>query len=316
MTEVSDERPTTTARRVRGGAVHTARERRIPRSVYGDGRRVMPAALYVQREAIVDPNRLAMLERLTLACGNHGSPEEGMCAMEAVAWLTGEPHSDTPECVCPTIATFVRRWNDDLPEEDRTRILRPLLPDMIGTRGNKALADRRAWRVLDWLVRAYTPAWLDLVPVLRPHAATLRALSPATAGSAYAASAAVGEASRAARYAARDAAGAAGAAAWAATKDAAWAATKDAAWYAAWTAAGDAAWAAARDAAWYAAGASARDAAWYAAGAAAAGAIEDVLRPTVTALQKSAAELLHELCAMDVDDLFESAQLAETGGER
>jgi hypothetical protein len=35
---------------------------------------------------------------LILKQGSHTAREYGMCAMEAVAWLAGEPHSDTPTC--------------------------------------------------------------------------------------------------------------------------------------------------------------------------------------------------------------------------
>ena len=47
-------------------------------------------------------DRLAALT--TLAHGAHDSPADGLCAMEAAAWLAGEPHSDHPACVSPVIA--------------------------------------------------------------------------------------------------------------------------------------------------------------------------------------------------------------------
>ena len=99
---------------------------------------------------------------------------------------------------------------------------------------------------------------------------------------------------------------AAGAAARDAALDAAWAAARDAAWAAAGAAAGDAAWAAARaaagDAAWDAARAAAGDAAWAAAwaaaGAAAWAAAGAALKPTVTALQASAFDLLDRMLSL------------------
>ena len=109
----------------------------------------------------IDQDRLRKLDSLVLGHGKHKTRKAGMCALEAVAWLAGEPHSDTPECVSPVIAAFARRWNDDLDAAGRQR-LKPCLPMMIGTRGSAALETRRAWLITDWLVRHQTPAWLDL----------------------------------------------------------------------------------------------------------------------------------------------------------
>lgn len=46
------------------------------------------------------------LDTVTLAHGKHGSPEGGLCLLEAVAYVAGEPHSDHPACVSPVIAAF------------------------------------------------------------------------------------------------------------------------------------------------------------------------------------------------------------------
>ena len=54
-------------------------------------------------------------------------------------------------------------WNDNLPsDEARTRLLLPLVPKLIGTRGSKALENRRATMAVDWLIRVHAPAWLRL----------------------------------------------------------------------------------------------------------------------------------------------------------
>jgi hypothetical protein len=220
-----------------------------------------------------------------------------MCIMEAVAYMAGEPWSDTPACASPVVAAFLRSWNDALSDGDRDRLLPAAVwvPRLVGSRGDDTTEERRAYLALDWLVRVYTPTWLALVPSLAPHAAALRALpdivdmttAEQAGGMARAAGAAAWDAARdAARDAAWDAAwAAAGAAAGAAAWDAAGAAARDAAWAAAWAAA----WDAARDAAWAAAGA----AAWDAAGAAA----RDALHPTVETLQQSALDLLDRMLA-------------------
>ncbi len=205
---------------------------------------------------------------IDLRKGSHTTREAGVCAMEAAAWLAGEPHSDQPECACPVIAAFVIAWNDALPtDEDRNRILKPFIPRLIGTRSTKAVAERRSYLALDWLIRVQTPAWLDLRDDLKPHAAALRALDAVQ------------------DMATANAAGRTVAAAWAAAVAAACDAACDAAWAAAWAAARDAAGAAAR--------AAACDAACDAAGAWDAAA----LKPTTERLQASALDLLERMIA-------------------
>jgi hypothetical protein len=255
----------------------------------------------------ISPDRLAELDRLSLKRGGHRDFEQGMCAMEAAAYIANEPHSASPACVCPVLTSFMARWNDGLPsDEDRDRLLKPLIPRLLGTAGD-GHADERSWLAVDWLIRVYTPAWLATVPALVEHADRLRALPPVLAMEN------VTRAMEAITPARKDAAAAgdaAGAAAWAAAGDAAWAA----AGAAAWAAAGDAARAAAGDAAWAAAGAAARDAAgdaardaagdaaWAAAGDAARDAAGDAagaaLKPTVTALQESASLLAENMIAL------------------
>ncbi len=229
--------------------------------------------------------RLDEVMTLNLLKGSHEVGKE-MCAMEAAAYIAGENWTDSPECVCPVISQFMRSWNDGLPSnEDRDRLLKPLLPKVIGTR-NKALEERRSYMALDWLIRVHTPRFLDLTDSLKTHAKALRDLDKITN---LAGATAAGKLTRAAWAAARDVArdvarDAAGDAARAAAGDAARAAARAAAWDAAWDAAGAAAGAAARAAAW----AAARAAAWAAAGDAAG----DALTPTVEWFQSSASDLV------------------------
>jgi hypothetical protein len=78
------------------------------------------------------------LETLTLKQGSHVDREKGMCAMEAVAWLANEPHSDAPKCACPVITKFVIRLNDRWSSEER-QLLKPYLPRILNTRDGNAL---------------------------------------------------------------------------------------------------------------------------------------------------------------------------------
>lgn len=121
------------------------------------------------------PDRLAAAETIRLSAGAHEDPGAGMCAMELVAYLAGEPHSDHPACACPALARFVRHWNDGLPTDaDRDRLLKPIVPALVGTRAPRAVEEGRAWLAIDWLVRAHLPAWLDAAG-LADAAAALRA---------------------------------------------------------------------------------------------------------------------------------------------
>ena len=90
------------------------------------------------------------LETLMLKHGSHPSRKEGLCAMEAAAWIAGEKHSDHPVCVCPVIGAFMRSWNDGLPDDaERTRLLVPMLTKIVGTKATEQIEQQRAWMATD-----------------------------------------------------------------------------------------------------------------------------------------------------------------------
>jgi len=93
-----------------------------------------------------------------LAAGPHRRPGTGRCAMEWVAHLAGEPHTDAPRSVSPVLAAFARTLNDELDDAARQR-LRPYLARMIGTAGDGGDSERRR-RCADWLARECAPAML------------------------------------------------------------------------------------------------------------------------------------------------------------
>jgi len=106
------------------------------------------------------------------------SGDRDMCIMEAVAFMADEPWSDQPACACPVISGLLRVWNDSLSSEDRDRLLPAdkWVPRLIGSRRGTPTEQRRSYLALDWLVRTYLPAWLDLTPAFADHAAALRGL--------------------------------------------------------------------------------------------------------------------------------------------
>jgi len=205
------------------------------------------------------PERLAEVTGLLVGKRAANTARE-WCAMEAVAYIAGEPWSDSPACVCPTLASFGRAWNDELPDALRNALLLPLVPRFVGTAGGDRLAERRAMLAVDWLVRTYTPAALSRAG-LTVQADRLAGL-PEITGMAQAAAMrgellAVQADAEAARIAAAQAAGEAGfgsqqdraaaMAAWDLVRDAR-DATGEAVWAADWIDAGDPASAAARPA--------------------------------------------------------------------
>lgn len=163
-------------------------------------------------------SRLNQILGRSLGAGSHSSLEDGLCVMEAVSFVAGEPWSDSPTCACPVIAAFMRTWNDGLPSgADRDRLLKPLVPRLVGSRSTAAIEEQRAWLVVDWVVRVWTPTWLELVPALAPHAEKLRSLAAITDTAGLAAAGQHLNEAHTDASAARDAA-------W----DAAWAAARDA----------------------------------------------------------------------------------------
>jgi len=102
-----------------------------------------------------------MTSDYTLAYGTHPDPTDGRCAMEWVAHLAGERHSDQPACVSPVVRGLCVALNDGLDCTARQR-LRPYLTRTIGTAAD-GLDESRAWMALDWLIRVYAPTWLRAV---------------------------------------------------------------------------------------------------------------------------------------------------------
>ena len=110
-----------------------------------------------------------MLEMIELSEGSHPERAGGLSAMEAAAWLAGEPHSMEPGSVSPIIRNIMTGWSDNLTASERNRLLRPLLPSLIGT-GIGQNSDRveqarvehaRLHLCLDWCIREHLPILLE-----------------------------------------------------------------------------------------------------------------------------------------------------------
>ncbi len=103
-----------------------------------------------------------------LSRGRHVSPDRGRCAMEWVAELTGQPHSDRPRSTSEVASEYVRHFNDVLADGPRQR-LRPYLSRMIGT-ADDGLDELRAWSCALRLARECLPGALEAAGLEPPAA--------------------------------------------------------------------------------------------------------------------------------------------------
>ena len=81
-----------------------------------------------------------------LSAGYHRKPEDGVCVMELASMLAGEPFSDWPRSVSPTLAAVLRGYNDGL-DDRRRQTLKPYAAESVGTASGRA-AERRRRRLL------------------------------------------------------------------------------------------------------------------------------------------------------------------------
>lgn len=114
-----------------------------------------------------------------LTAGRHALPADGLCAMELTALLAGETHSDNPRCASPMLAAYVRRLNDNMPDDERQR-LAIIAPRLIGTAGSEAEEVERAVSLAWHAVRVLAPAALCASSRSKRRAATARALERQT----------------------------------------------------------------------------------------------------------------------------------------
>lgn len=120
--------------------------------------------------------RLLDIDKLMLLSGSHVNPEFGMCVMEAVAYVAGEPHSDRPKCASSVIGAFLRRWDDVLDDANRQR-LKPFILPLVNSKASAEIERKRAWLATDWIVRIGLPACLRLSR-MEKQAKSLEMLAP------------------------------------------------------------------------------------------------------------------------------------------
>lgn len=88
-------------------------------------------------------------QTIKLGRGKHTSPQYGACVMELASMLAGEPFSDHPHAVSPTIGSFMRNYND-LIDDDRRQDLYVYAAKIVGTSGSPESDLARAARLVAW----------------------------------------------------------------------------------------------------------------------------------------------------------------------
>ncbi len=101
------------------------------------------------------------LDSLTLKTGSHSNRSQGVCLMEAVAWMAGEKHSDAPQCACPSLAAFGRSLNDRWKDDER-QLLKRFVPLLIGTRSTREVQLARTYMLVDYSIRKILPVVVAL----------------------------------------------------------------------------------------------------------------------------------------------------------
>ncbi len=118
------------------------------------------------------------IEKISLKSGKHGNSEEGMCVMEAVAYIAGEPHSDHPKCADRAITSALIRLNDRMPDDaTRDKYLKPIIPQIVGTVSTQEVYIKRGFVAADFAVRIIAPLVMDMLGKTE-YATKLRALAP------------------------------------------------------------------------------------------------------------------------------------------
>lgn len=120
--------------------------------------------------ANINPSRHAYAH---VKAGSLSDPDPEACALEMRDFVAGE-QQDVPRCVSPILGMYALYLNSDIPNDLKQR-LQQLIPSLLCT-SDDALDERRGFMTMDWMIRTWLPAWLDLVPSCAEDARNLREL--------------------------------------------------------------------------------------------------------------------------------------------
>jgi len=83
------------------------------------------------------------------------TPAEGGCIMQVIDWIDRHEWSDDPPCVHPVIRSLAIHVNDNLPDDERQKLL-DLAPRMMGTNtGDEALTRKLLGFLARWVYPIY-----------------------------------------------------------------------------------------------------------------------------------------------------------------
>lgn len=101
-----------------------------------------------------------LIPKKKLDHGSHDDPNQGVCLMEAVAFIAGEEHTDNPKCACPVLTEKAIEFNDSVNDKERQRAI-PAIPFLVGSAtGSKKLMFKRA-RLAMQLVLQYAAKYAN-----------------------------------------------------------------------------------------------------------------------------------------------------------
>lgn len=92
-------------------------------------------------------------QTLRLSAGRHSSPSDGVCVMELASMLAGEPFTDHPRAVAPTLASALRGYNDGL-DDARRQTLKRYAAVAVGTPSDRRSERERRRLVQAWLAES------------------------------------------------------------------------------------------------------------------------------------------------------------------
>lgn len=98
-------------------------------------KKIQVEILHIERNRKPTPEQKKELRKLVLDEGSHSEvafSNGKVCAMEAVALITGQKRTDEPVCVANSIVYEMQAANDAWTEKERQQ-LKALIPDVMGT---------------------------------------------------------------------------------------------------------------------------------------------------------------------------------------
>ena len=97
------------------------------------------------------------------------SRETGVCPSQAIAWLTGEEHTESPTTLCPVIGHIVDGMANSLTDEDRDRLVRPFLTSLVSTRTTPRFEHLRRHSATLWAAKVNLTQWLLLAGLMEEY---------------------------------------------------------------------------------------------------------------------------------------------------